>query len=85
LIRDLHLTIKRDFDRGPKLLDFSHLSVNERLQLAEDLWDSIDDEQIPIPDCHREELDRRLAAYQADPESGIQWEELRERLFKLVR
>ncbi len=69
----------------PKLLDFSHLSVNERLQLAEDLWDSIDDEQIPIPDWHREELDRRLAAYQADPESGIQWEELRERLFKLVR
>lgn len=70
---------------APKLLDFSHLSVNERLQLAEDLWDSIDDEQIPIPDWHREELDRRLAAYQADPESGIQWEELRERLFKLVR
>ncbi len=70
---------------APKLLDFSHLSVNERLQLAEDLWDSIDDEQIPIPDWHREELDLRLAAYQADPESGIQWEELRERLFKLVR
>ncbi|MCZ6756202.1 MAG: addiction module protein [Gemmatimonadetes bacterium] len=70
---------------APKLLDFSRLSVNERLQLAEDLWDSIDDEQIPIPDWHREELDRRLAAFQADPESGIQWEELRERLFKLVR
>ena len=70
---------------APKTLDFSHLSLNERLQLAEDLWDSIDDEQIPIPDWHREELDRRLTAYQADPEAGIPWEEVRERLLKLLR
>ena len=70
---------------APKTLDFSHLSLNERLQLAEDLWDSIDDEQIPIPDWHREELDRRLTAYQADPKAGIPWEEVRERLLKLIR
>jgi putative addiction module component (TIGR02574 family) len=56
---------------APKLLDFSNLSVNERLQLVEELWDSIDDEQIPMPDWHREELDRRLAAYDADPSAGM--------------
>ena len=70
---------------APKLMDFSHLSVSERLQLVEDLWDSIDDEQIPIPDWHRQELDRRLAEYRASPEAGIPWEEVRDRLYKLIR
>ena len=70
---------------APKLIDLSQLSVSERLQLAEDLWDSIDDEQLPIPDWHRQELDRRLAEYRANPDSGTPWEEVRDRLFKLIR
>ncbi len=69
---------------APKLMDFSQLSVSERLQLVEDLWDSIDDEQIPMPDWHRKELARRLADYRASPEAGIPWETVRARLAKLV-
>jgi putative addiction module component (TIGR02574 family) len=69
---------------APKLMDFSHLSVSERLQLVEDLWDSIDDEQIPLPDWHREELDRRLALYRAQPGLGVPGERVRGRLLKLV-
>jgi putative addiction module component (TIGR02574 family) len=69
---------------APKLMDFSQLSVSERLQLVEDVWDSIDDEQIPMPDWHRKELDRRLAEYRANPEAGISWETVRARLAKLV-
>ena len=39
------------------------LSVAERLDLISELWDSIPDslEELPIPDWHREELERRLA------------------------
>jgi putative addiction module component (TIGR02574 family) len=70
---------------APKLMDFSHLSVPERLQLVEDLWDSIDDEQIPVPEWHLQELERRLADYRAHPEAGIPWEQVRERLYKLIR
>jgi putative addiction module component (TIGR02574 family) len=70
---------------APKLMDFSHLSVSERLQLVEDLWDRIDDEQMPIPKWHRQELDRRLADYRTNPEANIPWEEVRDRLFKLIR
>jgi len=70
---------------APKLLDFKQLSVSERLQLVEELWDSIDDEQIPIPEWHLKELERRLADLEAHPEASIPWEEVRERLYKLIR
>jgi len=60
------------------------LSVAERLDLIGELWDSIPDslEELPIPDWHREGLERRLAAADADPDGAIPWEEVRERLRK---
>ena len=60
------------------------LSVNQRLQLIGELWDSIPDsvEALPIPNWHREELERRLSAADADPEAAIPWEEVKRRLQK---
>jgi len=62
----------------------SQLSTAERLDLISVLWDSIPDslEELPIPDWHREELKRRLAAAEADPDGAISWEEVRQRLRK---
>jgi putative addiction module component (TIGR02574 family) len=62
----------------------SQLSIAERLDLISVLWDSIPDslEELPIPDWHREELKRRLAAADADPGGAIPWEEVRQRLRK---
>jgi len=59
------------------------LPASERLQLVEAIWDSLLEvpEAIPISDAVREELDRRLAAYYADPSSARPWEEIREELF----
>jgi len=63
-------------------LDLSQLSVPQRLDLIALLWDSIPDsaEALPIPESHRQELERRLAAAEASPESGIPWEQVRQRL-----
>lgn len=60
------------------------LTVPERLDLISELWDSIPDslEELPIPEWHREELERRLAAADADPGSAIPWEEVRQHLRK---
>ena len=58
--------------------DFSHLSPEERLQLVEDLWDSLAvgaPESVPIPESHARELDRRMAALREDGESGRPWRE----------
>jgi putative addiction module component (TIGR02574 family) len=60
------------------------LSVAERIQLVEDLWDSIaaDPEALPLTEAQKAELDRRLAEHEADPDSAVPWEEVRERLYK---
>ena len=63
-------------------LGVDRMSVSERLQLVEAIWDSIPEspEDLQVPDWHREELTRRLAAADADPARGIPWEELKARL-----
>jgi putative addiction module component (TIGR02574 family) len=58
------------------------LSVSERIQLAEDLWDSIaaEPEKLPLTETQRAEIEHRLAEHDRDPESAIPWEEARTRL-----
>lgn len=58
-------------------LDIDRLSAEERIQLAEELWDSLLDkpEQIPLTPAQEEELDRRLQAYRQDREPGEPWRE----------
>ena len=57
------------------------LPVDEKLQLVEDLWNSIgSDELPPIPQWQIEELERREAYLKAHPESVRPWEEVYQRL-----
>jgi putative addiction module component (TIGR02574 family) len=60
------------------------LSVAERLEIVEDIWDSIvaDSDELELSEELREELDRRLKAYEDDPGGGVSWEELRDRLIR---
>jgi len=53
----------------------------ERLQLVEDLWDSIAQEeaQLPVPDWKREELRRRKERFSKHPASGRTWEQVKQR------
>ena len=62
--------------------DFHHMTVAERIQLVEDIWDSIADadEMLDLTDAHRAELDRRLAAHRAQPEAAVSWTSLRDEL-----
>jgi putative addiction module component (TIGR02574 family) len=59
-------------------LDYSALSPEERLQLVEDIWDSLAQEapeSVPILESHAKELDRRMAAFRADGQPGRPWRE----------
>jgi putative addiction module component (TIGR02574 family) len=62
--------------------DILSLSVPERIQLVEDIWDSIAEfpEQMLLTDEQKSELDRRLDAYHASPDEGSPWELVRERI-----
>jgi putative addiction module component (TIGR02574 family) len=62
--------------------DFSHLTAAERIQLAEDLWDSIepDADALTLTADQQAELDRRLADLEAHPDDAVPWEALRAQL-----
>ncbi|MBW2399901.1 MAG: addiction module protein [Deltaproteobacteria bacterium] len=65
------------------------LSAAERLELVEELWDSIaaerDNEPFPLTDAQREELDRRIRELDEHPDRGRPWDEVRKRLWARKR
>jgi putative addiction module component (TIGR02574 family) len=56
--------------------DLSKLSLAERIQLAEDLWDSVAAETggLPLTEAQAAELDQRLAQIARDPDAGDSWD-----------
>ena len=68
--------------RYPSVAELLELSQEDRLQLLEDVWETLrsDPARLPITDEHRRELQRRLEAWERQPEAGVAWNELRDRL-----
>lgn len=64
--------------------ELSKLSVAERLELVQELWDSIaaacEGEPLPLTEPQREELARRVRELEEHPERTIPWDEAREQL-----
>ncbi|PZV16535.1 MAG: addiction module protein [Pseudanabaena sp.] len=60
------------------------LTLSEKLQLLEDLWDSIalNPEQIPVLEWHIEELDERKSAYLQNPTSVTSWDVVKKKIRK---
>lgn len=60
-------------------LGIDRLSVEDRLSLAQQLWDSVaaDLERQPLNAAQRAELERRVAAADANPGEGTPWEVIR--------
>ena len=64
------------------LEEILELSVSERIQLAQDIWDSI----AMVPESHqlsedqKAELQKRLKEYRENPNSGISWEDLKSQI-----
>jgi putative addiction module component (TIGR02574 family) len=62
--------------------EIAQLTIPEKILLLEDLWDSIasEDSSVPVPQSHREELDRRLVEYERDPGRLLTLDDLRGRV-----
>lgn len=58
------------------------LSMSEKLQLLEDLWDDIasDPAAVPLPDWQKEELNRRKQNLLQNPGSALSWDEIQRRI-----
>jgi putative addiction module component (TIGR02574 family) len=66
------------------LAEILALSVEERLELVQQIWDSIATELdgLPLTEAQRREIDRRLEAYERDPSQVSTWEEVRARIVR---
>jgi putative addiction module component (TIGR02574 family) len=56
------------------------LSPHERLALIAQLWDSLEDGQLPLTDAQRGELERRMASLDQDRDNGVTWAALKAEL-----
>lgn len=60
--------------------EITRLSPDERLTLIAQLWDSLDDYQVPSAPAQLAELERRLAALDQDSAQRVTWETLKAEL-----
>jgi len=63
-------------------LDITSLTPEERLDLLEELWDSLaaTPGAIPLTEAQRAELDRRLDDLEREGPVGIPWDEVLSRI-----
>lgn len=61
-------------------VDIAKLDPKERLDLLEQLWDSLSPEAIPMTDAQSEELDQRLDELDREGPVGIPWNEVLDRI-----
>jgi putative addiction module component (TIGR02574 family) len=53
--------------------------VDDRIWLVQEVWDQLVDQgsEPDLTEAQAIEIDRRLAAYKADPENVVPWEEVK--------
>jgi len=58
------------------------LSIPERIQLVEDIWDTIaaEAEAIELTEDEKKIIDERLEAYHRNPDLGSPWEDVYKRI-----
>ncbi len=66
------------------LQELETLSVSERVQIVEDLWDSIarSNAALPVSQWQKDELARRKAIYMRNPDSGETWDQVKQSILR---
>ena len=60
--------------------ELARLSPEERLALIGQLWDSLGDSDVPLPEAQKAELARRISSFDQDRSQAVTWEQLRAEL-----
>ena len=68
-------TVLREVEKWP---------VEDQVQLAQQLWDRLEDQAYPpdLTDDEKAELDRRLNEHEMNPTAGSSWEQVKSRLWR---
>lgn len=72
----------RDSKRNLTAADALALSIPERIQLVEDIWDSIaaETDAVELTDEEKKIIDERLKAFHKNPDLGSPWEDVYKRI-----
>ncbi len=59
--------------------EIAPLDVAERIELIGNIWDTVVDSpgEIPMTQEQCDELDRRIAEHEKNPQEGIRWQDLK--------
>lgn len=68
--------------KKPTATDLLSLSIPERIQLVEDLWDTVaaEADAVDLTEEEKKIIDERLEAYHKNPELGSPWEDVSKRV-----
>jgi putative addiction module component (TIGR02574 family) len=74
-------------DISATLAEIKALSIEDRINLVQEIWDSIsaEVEQLELTEVQKQELSRRLNDHKANPSLVISWEEVRNRALARVK
>ena len=61
-------------------IDVKQLSAEERLNLIEQIWDSLEADDVPVTEAQKAELDRRIEEMDRAGERGILWKDVLDRI-----
>ena len=66
--------------------EISHLSTPEKILLLEDLWESIasQESEVPVPESHKQELDKRLERHVHSPGKLLSLKQLQARIERRI-
>lgn len=66
-------------DVSTTLAEIKTLSVDERVHIVQEIWDSISaaPDDLELTEGQKKELSRRLAEHKANPDVVVSWEEVK--------
>jgi len=62
--------------------EIKNLSVAERISIIEEIWTSLDKEDLSVTEAQKSEVRERIASYKAGNSEFFTWEEIKAELHK---
>jgi putative addiction module component (TIGR02574 family) len=66
-------------------LDLTTLTVGEKLELIDDIWQSLGPEELELSAEQQEDLDRRLERLDREGPTGVPWAAVRAEMSRGIR
>jgi putative addiction module component (TIGR02574 family) len=63
-----------------QIQEILEMSVDDRIFMIEQIWNSLDHDKILTPNIYKQELDRRLDRYEKGETSFVSWNDIKQEL-----